>query len=120
MAFNFTGSGGAGPKKSGGFNFGAQSNVEDPLEGVEYSDELGPDAAKEMSALQAGFKSRAQKEKKRFEQATDSEFWFAVCFKSREEKEAFLKAMKISKRLMGDKYIDGHMWAKMLDVDLDE
>ena len=42
----------------------------------------------------------------------DSEFWFAVAFKDRETKEAFLKEFGIDK--LGDKYIDGGKLAKLL------
>lgn len=130
MAFNFSGSNTNQPAK-GGFSFGSNSSAfggdNDPLKDVEYTDDLNSDAASEFEALQSAFKDktedngaadRAKAEAKRFRNATDSEFWFAVCFKTREEKEAFLKALKISKRLMGDKYIDGHKLAKMLDIEL--
>lgn len=118
MAFNFSGT-----------NNGSNSNSgrsDDPLKDVEYTDDLNHDASSEFAALQEAFKSekvegmakRADAERKRFKQATDSEFWFAVCFKSREEKESFLKAMNLAKNIMGDKYIDGHKWAQILGIDL--
>lgn len=122
MGFNVGSGKGFGAKpgkfgKSGGF--GKQSDVDDPLDGVEYSDDLNADASAEFEALQQGFADRAQAERKRFQDATDSEFWFAVCFKTREDKEVFLKALKIHKNMMGDKYLDGHKLAKMLGVKLE-
>lgn len=44
--------------------------------------------------------------------------WFVVCFKTGEEKEAFLKAAKVHKSLMGDKRIDGVKMAKILGIDM--
>ncbi len=115
MSFNFKG---AAPKKTGGgFNFGS-NGVDDPLKDVEYTGDLPADSAAEMTALQQGFKQRAEAEKDRFRKATDSEFWFAVCFTSREDKEAFLKAANAKKNLMGDKYLDGYKLAKLLGLDM--
>lgn len=103
--------------KAGGF--GKASATPDPLAEVEYTDSLPEDCGAEFQALQKGFADRAKKEADRFQQATDSEFWFAVCFKSRDEKEAFLKAIGVRKKLMGDKYLDGRQLAKVLGVDLE-
>lgn len=122
MGFNFGGSN-SKSKAGASFNFGANSAPEpggdgDPLKDVVYTGDLQADSAAELEALKKGMADRAKAEADRFKKATDSEHWFAVCFKSREEKEAFLRAMKLSKKFMGDKYLDGHKWAKMLDIDL--
>jgi len=77
----------------------------DPLAKVEYSGDLARDAAAELTALEQGYRDRAKAEAKRFRDATDSEFWFAVCFKTREAKEAFLEAWGLEE--LGDKYLDG-------------
>src|SRR5574343_2114133 len=50
------------------------------------------DTAAELSALEQGIKDRKAAEKARFRAATDSEYWVALCFTSRAEKEAFLVA----------------------------
>lgn len=118
MSFNFNHKGGAKKTSSSGFSFGGGVGAPDPLADVEYTNDLAKDAASEMSALEEGFKSRAQKERDRFQKATDSEFWFAVCFTSREEKEAFLKAAKVNKKFMGDKYIDGRKLAQILGIEM--
>lgn len=88
----------------------------DPLASVEYTDDLQADAAAELSALAEGYRDRARQEQKRFTRATDSEYWFAVCFRDRESKDAFLAAIKAAR--LGDKYIDGHALARLLGVDL--
>ncbi|MGZ7496138.1 hypothetical protein ACXM2N_03455 [Corynebacterium sp. ZY180755] len=116
MAFNFSGGSNAGGKKGFSLKPGA---VPDPLADVEYENDLAVDAAKEMTALQKGFKDRATAERDRFRKATDSEFWFAVCFESREEKEKFLRAAGVKAKLMGDKYIDGKQLAKILGVKME-
>lgn len=115
---------GQGFRTSGGFNFGgagfssANSPAADPLADVEYTDNLSVDCGREFEALQKGFADRAKAERKRFRQATDSEYWFAVCFESREEKEKFLKAAGVIKSMMGDKYLDGRKLAQILGVDM--
>ncbi|MCS7484668.1 hypothetical protein ACFFQW_45115 [Umezawaea endophytica] len=95
----------------------AQLNAEpesDPLEGVEYSGDLATDSTAELDALAIGFRERTKREDERFRLATDSEFWFALCFKSRDEKDAFLHAARLFH--IGDKYLDGLAAAAVLGV----
>lgn len=77
----------------------------DPLADVEYTDDLEANAAEELTEMQRAYRERAAQEGDRFKLATDSEFWFAVCFRTREEKESFLERHGLSH--LGDKYIDG-------------
>ena len=77
----------------------------DPLADVPVTDDLAADAAAELGALEQGFKDRARQEAKRFRDTTDSEFWFAVVFKTRDEKDEFLARYKLSE--FGDKYLTG-------------
>lgn len=74
------------------------------------------DTEEELTALQAGFRQRAKDEGKRFMEATDTEYWFCVCFQTREQKEAFLAAMNWIR--FGDKYLNGELVAKELGVTL--
>ncbi|USX56337.1 hypothetical protein [Lentzea sp. HUAS12] len=78
--------------------------------------DLAADAGAELDTLAIGFRERTKREDERFRLATDSEFWFALCFKSREDKEAFLKYAGLMH--IGDKYLDGHAAAALLGVDL--
>lgn len=116
MAFNFQAKKPSGSK--GNFSIGGANAAPDPLENVEYTGDLAKDCGAETAALQEGFAKRAKAEKDRFTKATDSEFWFAVCFESREEKEAFLKAAMVNTRMLGDKYIDGRKLAQVLGVEM--
>jgi hypothetical protein len=88
----------------------------DPLAEVQYTDNLAEDAAAEFTALEQGYRDRATAERARFKRATDSEFWVAVCFTTREEKEAFLERSGLAP--LGDKYLDGRSVADALGVDL--
>ena len=76
------------------------------------------DSAVELSELQKGMRDRARQESKRFQDATDSEYWFCVCFLTRADKEAFLKALSLDD--IGDKYLNGHEVAKRLSIQLSE
>lgn len=89
----------------------------DPLKDVEYTGNLQQDAAAEITALEQGYRDRAKEEADRFKRATDSEYWVAVCFDSREEKERFLQRAGLID--LGDKYLDGREVADRLAVDLD-
>lgn len=121
MSFEFRGGGfgqkgqGFGPK-GGGFSPGG--NEDDPLKDTKYTGYLDEDMAEELSELQKGFKERAKKERDRFANATDPGYWFSVYFSTRQEKEAFLKAMHLVKSMYGDMYIDGRKWAKQAGIDL--
>lgn len=74
------------------------------------------DSFADLDEVQAGFRRRAKMEAQRFADVTDSEYWFAVCFKTRAQKEAFLRAMKWME--FGDKYLPGELVAKELGIDL--
>lgn len=88
----------------------------DPLARVEYTGNVEADAEAELSELLKGFRQRAKEEQERYVLATDSEFWFAVCFRSRDHKEAFLQALGAT--LLGDKYLDGHQLATLMGIEL--
>lgn len=74
------------------------------------------DARATLDAVSEGFRARARDEEKRFRDSTDSEFWFAVCFQTRDQKEAFLSALKVL--VHGDKYVDGQVLAEALGIAL--
>jgi hypothetical protein len=95
----------------------AQLNAEpepDPLAEVEYSGDLAADSAAELDALAKGFRERTKREDDRFRLATDSEYWFVLCFKSRADKDAFLAAARLL--VVGDKYLDGYAAAAILGI----
>jgi hypothetical protein len=77
---------------------------------------LGDALASVPSEEDRGFRDRLQTELRRFALATDSEYWVCLCFLSRAHKQAFLRATGLDK--LGDKYLDGHKAARILDVAL--
>lgn len=66
----------------------------------------------EFAALREGRKQQQQA----VELANDSEYWFAMYFQTREQKERFLAAMKWIAH--GDKYLDGQWVAKKQGIEL--
>jgi hypothetical protein len=95
----------------------AQLNAElepDPLTDVDYTGDLAADSAAELDAIAQGFRDRTKREDERFRLATDSEYWFVLCFKSRADKEAFLRAAGLM--AVGDKYLDGYAVARVLGI----
>lgn len=75
-------------------------------------DDTETEARKELSELQKSFRERDKAEQRRRLLATDSEFWVAMCFPSREAKEAFLREFGLLK--FGDKYLNGEKCAEVL------
>ena len=71
----------------------------------------------EISATLKGFKQRAKQEEQRYLNATDSEYWFCLCFQTREQKDEFLK--KVGWWDIGDKYLDGMLVAEAMGIHLD-
>jgi len=64
-----------------------------------------------------GFRDRAKQEGKRLEDVTDSEYWVAVCFQTREQKDEFL--LKAGLADLGDKYLDGMQVARVMGIKLE-
>lgn len=54
-------------------------------------EELERVTSEEVNGVMNAFEQRAQDENARLLDATDSEFWFSVCFQTRAQKEEFLK-----------------------------
>ncbi len=75
------------------------------------------DSLSEMSEVLTGFRERAQAEQQRYWDAVDSEYWVALCFQTREQKEEFLQ--KLSLLPLGDKYLDGMAVAQVLGITLE-
>lgn len=97
----------SGQKVAGGSHDMSERDFKANLESATKTD---------MQRLETGFMQRAKQEQRRFEDATDSEFWFCVCFQSRAQKEAFLKALEWDQ--FGDKYLNGEAVAEAIDVKL--
>lgn len=117
MGFDFGGK----PRIGGGIGFAGSPQVgkgaPDPLADVEYTGDLQADSEAELTAMQQAYRQRAKNEADRFQAATDSEHWFAVCFRSREEKEEFLEEFNLLR--LGDKYLDGDLVGKSLRRDME-
>lgn len=75
------------------------------------------EAEAEVSQALTGFKARASQENQRFEDATDSEYWVALCFQTRDQKEEFLRKMGWLE--LGDKYLDGMLCAEASRITLE-
>ena len=78
------------------------------------------DSLQELNSVQIAFRKRLVDEKAEVALATDSEYWFCVCFQSREQKEHLLSQLKLIDIGIGNRYIDGAEVAKRLGVDLPE
>ncbi|WP_050586642.1 hypothetical protein, partial [Salinispora vitiensis] len=94
----------------------------DPLAGIEPSDDVEADITRETAALDEGFRARMRAENNRVRTATDSEHWVALCFRTREDKEKFLRlaGAETGHPLIeiGDKYLDGYEVAARIGIDM--
>jgi hypothetical protein len=74
-------------------------------------------AREELTEVLDGFKRRAAREEQRFADAADSEYWVALCFQTRAQKEEFLRTTGWG--APDEKYLDGMAVADALDITLD-
>jgi hypothetical protein len=94
----------------------AEPETPDPLAEVDYTGDQEQDCKAELTALQAAFRERKANEARRFEIATDTEYWCALVFQTRDQKEAFLQALGLLP--YGDKYLDGALVAEKMGIPL--
>jgi hypothetical protein len=73
-----------------------------------------------VAALPNAFQDRAAKEQDRRADATDSRFWLAFCFQTREQKEEFLIKAGLADLALDSDYLDGSEVAKRVDLELTE
>jgi hypothetical protein len=90
--------------------------ADDPFKGIKYTGNASVDSKAELTAIGQAFRERALADKKRQELATDSEYWFCVCFLTREQKEEFLEKAGLP---VNSKYLDGRIVAKALGIALE-
>ncbi|WP_130865837.1 hypothetical protein [Acidipropionibacterium timonense] len=102
-------------KKARGDEF--HPKAADPFAEVEYTGSVQEDAKRELSAMEQAYRSRATQEERRRRYATDSEHWVAICFCTREDKEAWIEQV-VGDLSLGDKYINGYKLCKVMGVDL--
>lgn len=104
MAFNLANAG-KGPRRAQKPK--RNNSLPDPLANVDCTDNLEADSKAELTELTkaAHFRGVTAEEQKRYLGATDSEHWFCVVCRSRDEKAAALKAIGLKTGIVGDKYI---------------
>lgn len=79
-----------------------------------YGDDVEAAVEVEMSDTLRLLLEAKKRQRDLYRISNDDEFWVAVCFQSREQKESFLAALKLAD--LGDKYIDGLQVAQRLGV----
>jgi hypothetical protein len=88
----------------------------DPLVNLPDTGSVQKTALVELEAVQTAFYERRNSEKHRSITQFDTEYWFAVIFEDRDQKEHFLQALGIIQH--GDKYVDGRILAECLSIEL--
>lgn len=93
------------------FDFSFEEKSNDPIDQINFEAETKA----EISEVLKAFKQRAKDEAAAKEQNVSTEYWFAVYFANQDQRDAFLKAVKLL-GLLEDQYIDGLTFAKALNV----
>ena len=76
------------------------------------------EAIASLTEAQSNMKKQIDAQRNKFVRAVDSEYWIAICFQSRQQKEQFLRNAGIDH--LGDKYLSGAQVARKLKVKLDK
>lgn len=103
-------------------DFNLDFSTDGPLVNTDVEMEAMPesfeDATKEeIGEVLALFRQRAKDEAAKKEKNISTEYWFAVYFASQEQRDAFLRAVKLLEKLE-DQYLSGTDFAKAVGVDL--
>jgi hypothetical protein len=88
----------------------------DILKGVPAFDNAEAEAKAETSAVLQGFADRKKAEATRQAYAEDGEFFTCLIFQSKDQRDAFIKALSL--RPEDPQYIDGQSVARALGIDL--
>lgn len=113
--FGFTNNplGGTGGGIKLGKGFQKRDVVDDPTAGIEWANNAEEDSKKELDAVAQGFRQRRDQEDKRVENATDSRYYFVVCFRDRPDRDSFLSKLNMGLD-DGDWWINGYELGRML------
>lgn len=93
------------------FDFSFEEKIDEPLEQVNFEVETKA----EISEVLKAFKERAKEESAAKEQNISTEYWFAVYFANQDQRDFFLRAIKVLD-LLEDQYIDGMTFADALNI----
>ena len=78
----------------------------------------GTEARNQISEVLRKFKEQKKSEAKTYWENVDSEYWFCLCFQTRQQKDDFLAALKWDR--FGDKYLDGIEVMKAMRIPIGE
>ena len=94
----------------------SMAKAPDPLKGVKLPDDIEESPQVELTAVQKGFRERAAQEADRFQDATDSGYYFCGVFANRAQLDAFLDYIGMKGK--GDLFIDGREMCAALGIQL--
>jgi len=92
-------------------------SVDNPLDGLQQTDDIQATADNEVSAMLQAILDERKRLRDQYRLAADTEYWVALCFQSREQKEQFLTALQWLEH--GDKYLDGLLCARSLGIEIE-
>lgn len=91
----------------------------DPLKGLPDADTAEEGAKQELDATQEGFRDRAKQEAQRFEDATDTGYYFCVVFENRAQVDALLDHLRgMGAKLPDDLFVDGREISATLGAEI--
>lgn len=96
--------------------FDVDPDDENPLDNIDFTGDIEVDAREEQSEALKAVIAHRKSMLEDWRVTVDTEFWIAVCFQSRAQKEEFLEKANLSE--LGDKYLDGLKVAEILGVDV--
>lgn len=108
---------------SGGIKFGdgfdKRDTAPDPLAGLTATGNVEADSETELDAVAKGFRERREREDERRRNATDSQYYFVVCFRNNPDRDEFLARYNMGLH-DGDWWVNGYELARMIGFDVGE
>jgi hypothetical protein len=101
-------------------NYGNGKLAPKPVHKINYPGEpnIEVDSEVELNELQVAFREKAKAEKDMQVKNTDSEFWSCVVFKTKEQRDSFLKLLNINEE--DAQYINGQKLIKALELRIEQ
>lgn len=102
-----------------GDGFANRDTAPDPLAGITPTGNIEDDSKTELDAVAKGFRERRAKEDERRLNATDSQYYFVVCFRNNPDRDEFLARYNMGLN-DGDWWVNGYELARMIGFDVGE
>lgn len=92
---------------------------ENPLDGLESTGNLEDDSAAEMKAIHDAMIETRRKVDRKVKHAIDGAYYMTIVWLSRDDRDAFLKAVRMDRSVYRGSFLDGYQLTRQLELDIE-